>query len=85
MDRIKSDQVKRDNIGCLGNILSRYERTKDVMEMFKVQEDASNALSSFVFAIIVIVRNALVGIALAIIALAIIARGHEDRRSSFLL
>ena len=41
LDRIKSDQVKRDNIGYLDNKLTRYERTKDVMEMFKVQEEAS--------------------------------------------
>ena len=39
LDRIKSDQVKRDNIGFLDNILKRYERTKDVMHMFKVQEE----------------------------------------------
>ena len=39
MDRIKSDQVKRDNIGYLDNMLTRYKKTNDVMEMFRVQEE----------------------------------------------
>ena len=69
MDRIKSDQVKRDNIGYLDNILSRYERTKDVTEMFQesrrrsgveVQEEVSIAVTSIAIASI-----GLAGIALA--------------------
>ena len=41
LDRIKSDQVRKDNIGYLDNILRRYERTRDVMDMFKAREEAS--------------------------------------------
>ena len=41
LDRIKSDQVLKDNIGYLDNILKRYERTRDVMDMFKAREEAS--------------------------------------------